>query len=46
MGKVYSHSVCMIAAAAADDCFGLLFASPAELPILAATGGNPESQRL
>jgi hypothetical protein len=31
----------MIAAAAADDCFGGLFPRELELPILRASGGSP-----
>ena len=46
MGKVYSHSHCMIAAAAASDCFGGLFARGAELPILKAPREDPNSSTL
>src|SRR5271154_4528317 len=41
MGKVYSHSFCTIAAAAASDCHGGLFPRTSELPILSTS--NPTS---
>ncbi|KAG0647242.1 hypothetical protein D0Z07_7017 [Hyphodiscus hymeniophilus] len=43
MGKVYSHSFCMIAAAAASDSFGGLFAQDTDLPLLPASRDMPES---
>jgi hypothetical protein len=37
MGKIYSHSSCMLAAAAASDCHGGLFPLRTELPIFRAS---------
>ena len=45
MGKVYSHSHCMVAAAAASDCFGGLFPWDVELPILTAPSESSDSRK-
>ncbi|THV48837.1 hypothetical protein BGAL_0225g00160 [Botrytis galanthina] len=41
MGKIYSHAYCTIAAAAAINCEGGLFASHSELPLLPRAPNQP-----